>query len=327
MKFRTQQFLKTLQFGLEELKFLRSFKDMKFLYQKLSFLFPRVTGNFIREKNVPPSLQLEPTNHCNLKCISCPRDRIEREKGFIDFNLFQKIIDDASEIGVKRIHLYLHGEPLLHPQITAIINYIKLKGLGINMVTNGLLLDKKKIEAILCSGVNSADYITFSILGCSKEVHEKVMRGVSHERVVENILNFLRLRKIFKINGPIIETIFYKMPENEHEEIHFIKKWKNVVDHVHTVGKISKSFANFKIEDRSIPLRNKTCKNIWERMTIYWNGDATVCCEDVDGNHILGNLREKSIKDIWNCEKLLSLKRLHRENNVKNIRLCSKCDQ
>ncbi|GAI91258.1 unnamed protein product, partial [marine sediment metagenome] len=90
----------------------------------------------------------------------------------MDFDFFKRIIDDASQIGVKTIHLYLHGESLLHPQLVEMISYIKSKNLEFNLTTNGMLLNKEKIELILHSGVSSADHIVFSILGYSKEVHE-----------------------------------------------------------------------------------------------------------------------------------------------------------
>ena len=172
--------------GLEELKFLKSPNDLKFFYAKLSYLLPRVIGTFARHTNVPPSLQIEPTNHCNLNCICCPTLASTREKGYMDFDLFRRIIDDASQIGVKRVHLYLHGESLLHPKIVDMIGYVKSKAIGFHLTTNGTLFNKQKIEAILRSGVNSADHIIFSILGYSKKVHEKTMKGVDHDKVLEN---------------------------------------------------------------------------------------------------------------------------------------------
>jgi pyruvate-formate lyase-activating enzyme len=315
-----------IKFGFEEMKFLKSFKDFEILYdKKLPFLIPRLTSSRMADA-VPPSLQLEPTNYCNLNCICCPRERMGREKGFMDFGLFRKVIDDASRIGVKRVHLYLHGEPMLHPRIVEMIGYIKSKGLGFNMATNGMFLDKGKTEAILRSGVNSADYIMFSMLGYSKEVHEKIMRYVNHERVIKNLTDLLQLRRKLKINGPVVEAVFYRMPENEGEDGQFIKKWSGVADHVKAVGKISRSFADFKMRETSA-LRNKTCSLLWERMTVCWNGDTVLCALDVDGHHVLGNLEGESISDIWSCEALLTIKKLHRQNNFKGLRLCSSCDE
>jgi hypothetical protein len=252
---------------------------------------------------------------------------MERARGYMDIGLFRKIIDDASEIGVKRVHLYLHGEPLLNPQIVGMIGYIKSRGLAFTIATNGMLLDREKIEGILSSGVNNSDHFMFSILGHSKVVHEGIMRGVSQEKVKKNLLLFLKLRKLYKLNGPVIETVFYQMPENEHEKKQFYNYWHGIVDHVRICDKISEQFSRFKTKDNFLPPRSKTCRNLWERMTIFWNGDATLCTADLEGIYIVGSLEKKSIKELWNCEGLLSIRKLHKENKFHDLSLCFNCDQ
>ena len=309
------------------MKFLKSIKDLKiFYYQKLPFFLRRVMNNPVTDSDTPLSLQIEPTNNCNLRCISCSRSRSLRPIGYMDFSLFQKIIDNAAEIGIRRVHLYLHGEPMLHPRIMDMFKFIKKRGLAISMATNGMLLDEKKIHELLNSGVNSSDYITFSILGYSKAVHERIMRGVKHETVLNNVLNLIKLRGEFKVNGPIIETVFYKMNENIHESNQFKKYWEPIVDHVHPVEEISKQFSSYGTNNNQVDPREKTCRNLWERMTIFWDGNVTTCIADLDGEINLGNLKDKTIKDIWDCKELLNIKILHKQKEFEKLKLCSRCD-
>ena len=314
------------RFIFEELRFIKSAKDVRNLYDKFPYLVPRITGNYYRKRKVPLSLQIEPTNHCDVSCICCSRDRMSRMKGYMEFKLFQKIIDDAAQNNIKRIHLYLHGEPLLHPEVIEMIRYIKTRRMGFQIATNGMRLDKANANTLLRTGVDSSDHILFSILGHSREVHEMIMKGVRHDRVMKNISDFLELRKSLGINGPVIETVMYVMSENEKEEEKFLKYWRNVVDHVRRVGPISQQFAKYKRGDDLLSPRTKTCKNLWERMTIYWNGDVTLCAADLDGAHVLGNLMEKSIKEIWNGKDLINIKKLHKEKNYQSLQLCSNCD-
>ena len=314
------------RFIFEELRFIQSAKDVRNLYDKFPYLVPRITGNYYRKRKVPLSLQIEPTNHCDVSCICCSRDRMSRKKGYMEFKLFQKIIDDAAQNNMKRIHLYLHGEPLLHPEVIEMIRYIKTRRMGFQMATNGMRLDKANANTLLRTGVDSSDHILFSILGHSREVHELIMKGVRHDWVMKNISDFLELRKSLGINGPVIETVMYVMSENEKEEAKFLKYWRNVVDHVRRVGPISQQFAKYKRGDDLLSPRTKTCKNLLERMTIYWNGDVTLCAADLDGAHVLGNLMEKSIKEIWNGKDLINIKKLHKEKNFQSLQLCSNCD-
>lgn len=244
----------------------------------------------------------------------------------MDINLFRRIADDASRIGVKLVFLFLHGEPMLHPRLAQMIRYLKSKGLAFHLTTNGVLLNEEKIRKILGSGVNSADYVSFSILGASKEVHDRIFRREHYDKAVENLSLFLSLRKKLRVNGPVIETVFYRMPENAHEEREFVKKWRGVVDHVRLGGDISQSFSEYKRDGEQLAVRTDTCLNLWQKMTVFWNGDVTMCCEDVDGDWVLGNLSEQSISEIWNSERLLTIKRIHKEKQLKKLPLCYKCD-
>lgn len=319
-------FIERLRFGLEELKLIRSLKDVRILLEKFGYLLPRLLSYSFVHSDVPPSLQLEPTNICNASCICCSTRNSQRKKGFMSVQLFRSIIDQAAEIGVKRIHLYLHGEPLLHPQIAEMIRYIKEKKLVVHLTTNGMHLDPKKITTLLGTGLTMADHLMFSVLGNSAEVHEQVMPGVNHKRVVNNIFNLVELRQGKKMNGPIVETIFYTMPENEHEQRAFLDFWLGKVDHVRVVGKISNFFAKYHTSDNKQYSRQHTCSNLWERMTIYWNGDVTICCADVNGEYTLGNLQNKSIRELWTCPKMNEIKKIHQQKEFQRIPICDHCD-
>lgn len=307
----------------EELKFIRSFKDLDIFWDKAMFVLPRLTGTVSRWTDIPPSIQVEPTNSCNIRCLTCCRAVSKRPVGFMDFELFKKIMDDASEIGVKRVQLFLMGEPLVHPKIIDMIQYLKSKDLAFHLTTNGLAFSKKIGDGILSAGATSADYVTFSILGFSKELHEKMMQGVKHDKVMENIHNFIEARNASKNNGPIIETVFYSITQTEHEIEPFMNYWSKVADHAIYGGKAVEAFI-----DHSLPStpRTKTCSNLWERMAIQWNGDVVLCGEDSDGEFVVGNLRESSIHEVWNGEKLVSLKKLHKAGQFGQISLCKFCD-
>ena len=319
--------LRFLTYGLAEAKFLKSPKDFRILFsQKMPFFVPRFKGNMVRRTTVPPSLQIEPTNNCNLRCLSCPRDQMKREKGFMPFDLFTKIIDDAAGCRVKRIHFYLHGEPLLHPQIVEMIAYIKKTKMGITITTNGMALDQDKITKLLRAGLDSGDYFTVSVFGGTRETHEKLMVNVKHEKVKENIRDFVRLRTLHKVNGPVIETIMYVMPENKHDEKAYRGTWDGIVDHVKIAHGISNAFRKWGMHDVDLPVRMRTCPNLWERLTVCWNGDVTLCCMDVNGSFLLGNLKENTIQEMWDSPKLDAVKEMHRAGKVNDIELCKYCD-
>jgi radical SAM protein with 4Fe4S-binding SPASM domain len=311
---------------LEELKFLKSPRDASILYGKIAYVMPRLLGGTKTYSEVPPSLQMEPTNYCNISCTCCSAARTPRPRGYMEMNLFRRIIDQASDTGVKHIHLYLHGEPLLHPELDKMIGYIKKKGMWVHLTTNGMLFTREKADAMLSQGMDCGDHIMFSVLGISKGVHEAIMKGVKTEKVEENIRGLLELREKRKLNGPIVETIFYTMPENQSEAGRFAAHWRHKVDHARVVGKVSSSFSEYRKEGSPIPSRTRPCWNLWERLTVYWNGEVCLCCGDVGGEFIIGDLRKQSIPEIWNSEKFLAIKKIHEEGRFVEFPFCDKCD-
>jgi MoaA/NifB/PqqE/SkfB family radical SAM enzyme len=104
---------------------------------------------------IPPILQLEPTTACNLDCPFCLRRSLNRSEDDISFDDFRSIIDTS-----KSRYLTLHGwgEPLLHPDLPAMIRYATEKKISVNFTTNATLLPGKT-DALLNSGL---DAIAFS---------------------------------------------------------------------------------------------------------------------------------------------------------------------
>jgi radical SAM protein with 4Fe4S-binding SPASM domain len=311
--------------ALQELKLVRSPKDFQILARKTRYLSPRLFHLQHQASDIPASLQLEPTNVCNLRCISCPSDRSTRQKGYMEMALFREIIDEAAEIGVERVHFYLHGEPFLHPHVSEMLSYIKSRRLSVHVTTNGSPLDKPKIKAVLEAGLDLGDHLIFSILGHSKDSHERIMRNVNHERVLANIEEFVSMRRNLKARGPIFEAILYTMPENQNEASAFLESWRGKVDHVR-IYRASRSVASYKTGEEVEFQRRHTCPQIWERLTIYWNGDATICCGDFDGDYILGNVRHASLKALWNHEKLKAVRGCHSRGEFEKIPICKHCD-
>jgi radical SAM protein with 4Fe4S-binding SPASM domain len=315
----------SLRYGLEELRFLKSFEDLGIFRAKVAYKLSLRPGNRGVTPLVPPSVQIEPTNLCNLRCTTCPGSRTGFPRGHMDMGLFEKIVSEAAEIGVKRVHLYLRGEPTLHPKIFEMIAFIKSKGLAIHLTTNGTTLTPERSAQLLRSGVNSADQLTVSFLGHSKESHEATMVGVDHDLVVGNILDLMRLRKELGVNGPVVETILNAPPENQHEEEDFLRFWRGKVDHAR-LGDISIEFQEYGTDGVNVVTRTRPCNAIYERLLVAWNGQVPQCNGDFDCELPLGDLNTDSIAELWHCEQLAAVRRIHEDREFEKLPACLHCD-
>ncbi len=103
-------------------------------------------------------LMVEPTNHCNLRCVMCPQaGKMTREIGYMEFSMFRKILDQSAGC-VKTMQLFHSGEALLHPRIFDMISSTAAKGIYTLINSNGTLLDESKSRAVLDSGLNSISF-------------------------------------------------------------------------------------------------------------------------------------------------------------------------
>ena len=72
------------------------------------------------------------------------------------------------------------------------------------------------------------------------------------------------------------------------------------------------------------PVERKVCSDLWQRMTIRANGDVMACC-NLAYKLKVGNIKEKSIHDIWHGREMNRLRELHLQGRYNEIPLCRSC--
>src|SRR5262245_21376305 len=76
---------------------------------------------------LPRELYLESTNRCNELCDQCPRTHLGREADR-DLSLDEVIRITDQLPALERVVLHGLGEPLLNPQLTAIVAHLRGRG-------------------------------------------------------------------------------------------------------------------------------------------------------------------------------------------------------
>jgi len=243
------------------------------------------------------SLIIEPTNTCNLRCTFCfVTEGMTREGGFMEFDLFKKIIDDSPDLE----HLCMHnwGEPLLHKDIFRMIEYAKNKGVNyVVMNTNGTLLTNKMIDQIVDSKL---DIIRFSIDG-SAETFKRV-RGVELQNIEQNIN---KLKKVKEKRRPKLKmgVVFTVEEDTEGDAEDYITHWEKIVDHVRLQPKLITS------------PRTEVCPEPfgkdYGKLVVLWDGRVIPCCVDYNANLTIGSVQNDTIQNLWKNEKMDLLRKQH----------------
>ena len=283
-----------------------------------------------RNVSLPIRLWVEPTSVCNLSCVMCLNKNLTKsEKGFMDFDAFKKIIDEAFGF-VYDVNLFHRGESLLHPEIFKMIKYAKDKGLCTRLNTNATLLDKERSYQVFESGL---DFLSFSFDGFEKKAYERIRRGADFGKTLDNILRFLSIKEKLHKNSPYTTFTVIKFSDGllgevkEDIEKQFIKKFDSLplnqfvtrAPHNWAGGYNSKN----KISDRSF----LPCTFPWYSLTMLWDGRVVPCPQDFFGKLTLGNVKDSSLLDIWNGSKEIFLREKLSRREYEDIVPCSRCDR
>ncbi|MDD5769642.1 MAG: radical SAM protein [Candidatus Gracilibacteria bacterium] len=165
---------------------------------------------------------LQLTKACNLKCKMCDFWKFGREN--LDIEHFKKIIDILSLDGNIRGIIFWGGEPFLNQYIYDLIKYSKSKGFNVEIITNGTIINKEKINEI----IEDLDEIMFSIDSGISYVHELIRgRNGVYNTIISNLEYMVSLRNTINLNLQInIDVTLQKDNFNNFESIfELVKKY------------------------------------------------------------------------------------------------------
>jgi MoaA/NifB/PqqE/SkfB family radical SAM enzyme len=188
-------------------------------------------------------LQIEPTDHCNMRCPMCsphatPRAAIHGRtpKGFMDLDLFRKIIDDIARDRCEFDHLILQwlGEPTLNRHWLDMLAYATARA-GDNfgyfrVDTNALCIEAQEAER-LCRIVeeqpNRVVLLVLSLDAATRETYRLVKGADAFDRVTANIGRLLDRRAALDLRRHKLhfQFQFVLQRENAHEARAFIDRW------------------------------------------------------------------------------------------------------
>lgn len=277
----------------------------------------------------PINVDIEVTAACNLKCPMC-LFAMERTKGgasavksgFMSWELYKKIVDEAAAIGVSAIKLVWRGEPLLHPDIVKMIQYAKKCGiLDVIINTNAVCLNDELARDLISAGL---DKIIFSVDSIDKDEYEQIRIGAKFEEVIENIKNFCEINK--ELGHPVLTRVQrVKMENTDEKQTDFEKFFSEIVDVTAYDECVlyGEELKELKEKFDKYPLFR--CSQLWQRIIISWNGKCFMCCEDGREEYEIGNINDESLHDIWVGERLEYARKLHRENKWYMLDRCNNC--
>ena len=250
------------------------------------------------------------------------------------FDIFSRAIDEYAAVNPSHAQthiLWLHGfgESTVHSRLAEFMAYATLKQVKTGLSVNPLMLTPALGRELLAAGPGT---LYLSLDGHDNASFEAI-RGLPavYDKSRERLFEFLKLKK--QMGSPthiVLSMINFDLnaPSIKARQA----EWRNVegIDEVLIKpfttwdGSVEKVTALRKAGAAMVKGPKVLCQRPFEMISLCWNGNVTPCCFDFNEKVVLGNVRQKSLTEIWNDEPMQNLRREFLNNNVLNP-LCRSC--
>jgi len=316
-----------------------------FDFTKKIFYHPEKIAAYKEGKRpFPTTIEVDLTNRCNHRCSFCfyaEHIGVEADKPSLETELIKKRLKEAKELGTRAISFTGGGEPTIHKDYVNIVKYAHDIGFDVGTITNGSAITPRNADVLL----NSLQWIRFSMAGGDSESYRKVQGVDQFELVMKNIEYLCKRKKELESNLNIgIRTLV--TPENIHTLVDFAKRIKSLNINYYQLApdqfsndkgvfwnseESQQVFADVKsvLEPNGIQSLTttymasqenldypSTCYAHFFMLAILAEGHVTFC-KNARGEDrfYIGNIYEKSLKEIWEDKKTKEIEKWVRPNN------------
>lgn len=297
---------------------------------KLTNMFLAKGAKHLRQDHLvsmPYRYTIDPTNACNLRCPLCPTGLgiLGRARGLMKAADFQHVVDQITP-WCYLLELYNWGEPFLHPDIFEMIRYAHQRRILVRLSSNlnhfNEELARKTVEAGL-------DAIIVSVDGATEESYQKYRRRGKLETVLRNLQLLVDAKRASHEDHPFIVVRMLINRYNEGEVEALREKIMAIGADIFVTGDLfidttdaaqrqewlpteaENSSYNYQDCDRQEAIENVWhCADLWESMTINWDGGVAPCCWVHNQEHDFANALQQPIRDIWNGDAYVSARRV-----------------
>jgi MoaA/NifB/PqqE/SkfB family radical SAM enzyme len=109
------------------------------------------------DRDHPLLAQVVPIRRCNIDCAYC--NEYDKVSAPVPTDTMRSRIDRLADLATEAV-AFTGGEPMLHPDLDALISHIVTRRMTPGLITNGYLLSRKRIEALNDAGL---EYLQISI--------------------------------------------------------------------------------------------------------------------------------------------------------------------
>ncbi len=286
-------------------------------------------------------ITIEVTQCCPNRCIYCSSLSDATKTQHLDYDTICRVIDDAKSLGAKSISLS-GGEPLLHPDIDKIVNYIHTKELNCLIYTSGIVLTEdgkptsipsevlKKIKgkvSKLIVNIESSDEDTYNtIMGTdfggfslmkTTIRNAKTLGFIVEAHMVPMRMNYQQIPDVIDLcaNLGVSQLSFLRLVVQGRAQENLQKVMLDKDEFETTKGLVKEASERSRIKIRlGVPFRDGTkrinCMSGISKLDVRYDGNVYPCEAFKNDNlkriaACAENVNDKSLKDIYHSSDYL----------------------
>jgi len=304
----------------------------------------------------PTVFNIGTTNICNMSCYFCPRTKnppkvlksmdvsmfssiAKQIKPFNDeeWALWEGFVREIYKISKfdmgenhfflyilpRVVQLHLFGEPLLDKNIDKHIKILTDEKLDSYFSCNPSNMNITKLEKCFDNGLG---FIKFSVDSIFDDQQKKIRGKKSNfSTAFKNIIKLAELKEKMNYKTQIIVTMIdLGLEDQEQQFVTLSELLKDTGVYYYLKSQNSKWY-NSENQKQNISIHwNEPCRSPWVSMSFDPFGNAVECQESYESHYIFGNVKNKSLYDIWNGEDYKNF----REKHIFDVpeRCAKKCD-
>ena len=135
----------------------------------------------------PEVVEFDPTTACNLGCPECISGSLLGNGGF-SREAIESLLNSFVQLKVKAVVLIGGGEPMMHPMIDEIIQFLHANDIHIGITTNGLFIEKN-----LHSIANKVSWLRVSVDAANSDTYRAVRPDKQGKSLFDNLVEQMKL--------------------------------------------------------------------------------------------------------------------------------------
>lgn len=276
-------------------------------------------------QHAPWSVQVEPTEGCNLRCGFCGIHGI-REKGtkddlsgpykFMTLGTARRIAEGIRNAGwPSRLEFAMHGEPTMNPDLLDIIATFRatLPKQSIQITTNAIpLLDGRwgfpdlhqSLGALYAAGANIVALDDYRPHRVAPLIEPERLRGVTVTRYPDDPTVTPNHRAKATARNLVIVADISQTSTGTHSTL---------ANHCGAAGPRD-------------PVRNdEVCAMPFRELSFRWDGSVAICCDDWRGEYAVGNVGSSTVDELWHSSAMYAARRALLDTGRWELSPCNGC--